>query len=333
MQSCLPFFYYPTTVLLVDDDRNYLRQLQCLLSRNAAKFIIEPNPQKALQITCENISMQASTYNCFHYLEEEEFETYRIAVNVSDIHKMVYNDARFDQISTVIIDYNMPGMNGLEFCRQIQNTSIKKILLTGEADETVVIEAFNKGLIDAYIRKHQDNFYPVIQETLEKCQESYFLDFSKKIETIFDPEDQKKAASCSEKFKNYFKNVTQIYKIKEFYLLERTGSFLCFDEEGNHGVLSAQTRESVELLLDSQEAATANPKIIKSLKEGTHMLCYKHLREASLPAGSNWGDYTFQAECLKEENGTFLCAYVPGKFGLQKKHIKTFSQAKRDTAA
>ncbi len=170
MQSCLPFFYHPTTVLLVDDDRNYLNQLQSLLSRNPAKYISDTNPRKALEIVENNLGIYASTHGCFNYLEEEELETYRMAVNVLEIHKMIYDPTRFDQISTIVIDYNMPGMNGLEFCKKIQHTPIRKILLTGETDEMLAIDAFNKGLIDAYIRKHQIDFYPAIQETLEKCQ-------------------------------------------------------------------------------------------------------------------------------------------------------------------
>lgn len=333
MQSCLPFFYHPTTVLLVNDDRNYLGQLQPLLSRNPSKFIIEPIHQKALQIAYQNMNIQVSIHNCFNYLEEEELETYRMAVNVSNIHKMIYNEARFDQISTVIIDYNMPGMNGLEFCKKIQNTPIRKILLIEKDDEAIAIEAFNKGLIDACVRKHQDNFSTMIGETLEKCQESYFTDFSKRIETVFDPEEQKKSPFRSEKFKNYFKNLIQTQKIKEFYLLERTGSFLCIDEEGNHGVLEVKLKESSALFLDSQEAATAGPEILKSLKEGTHILCYKHVTKIPLPVGSSWGEYTFQADRLDEEDETFLCAYVPGKFGLQKDDLRNFNQAKKDMAA
>ncbi|MBY0280968.1 MAG: response regulator [Alphaproteobacteria bacterium] len=333
MHSCVPFFYHPTTVLLIDDDRNYLRQLQSLLSRNAAKFIIETNPPKALQIVQHNLNMQTSIHNCFNYLEEEELETYRMAVNVSNIYKMIYNDTRFDQISTVIVDYNMPGMNGLEFCKKIQDTSIRKILLTGETDETLVIKAFNEGVIDAYIRKHEDNFYAVIQETLEKCQAAYFSDFSKKIEAVFDPEDQRKTALCSEKFKNYFKIIIQTYKIKEFYMLERTGSFLCIDEDGNHGVLTTQSKESVGLLLDSQEALTANPKILNALKDGTHILCNKHIMEAPLPVGSSWREYAFSADCLMEDDETFLCAYIPGKFGLKKENLRTFNQSKKEMAA
>ena len=116
-------------------------------------------------------------------------------------------------------------------------------------------------------------------------------------------------------------------------MLERTGSFLCLDEDGNHGVLAVQTQESIELFLDSQEAITADPKILKSLKEGTHILCYKHLTETSLPAGSSWAEYTFKADCLSDDDETFLCSYVPDRFGLQKKHIRTFNQAKKDIAA
>lgn len=195
------------------------------------------------------------------------------------------------------------------------------------------IDAFNKGLIDAYIRKHQIDFYPAIQEALEKCQQSYFEEFSRRIETVFDPQDQRKTVICRPKFKDYFKQVIQTHKIREFYLLERTGSFLCLDENGNHGVLATQSKESVEFLLDSQEAETASPKILKALREGTHILCYKHLTETSLPAGVKWAEYTFKADCIQEEDETFLCAYVPGKFGLQKENLTAFNESKKKMAA
>jgi hypothetical protein len=59
----------------------------------------------------------------------------------------------------------------------------------------------NLGLIDACISKQQNNFDKVLQETVEKCQESYFVALSKYVEVFFSPMDRKKSALYSEEFR------------------------------------------------------------------------------------------------------------------------------------
>jgi CheY-like chemotaxis protein len=76
---------------------------------------------------------------------------------IHEIYKVIYNPRRYEEISTVIVDYDMPSMKGLEFCEKLQNPYIRKILYTGVAGEGLAIEAFNKGLIDGYIRKGDPN--------------------------------------------------------------------------------------------------------------------------------------------------------------------------------
>jgi len=328
MQTSLPFLYHPTTVLLVDDNISYLKQLKSLLSKNPLKVVSENSPFDALDIIRENVPEQTLIHSYLHYPEEEEFETYRVLVNVPSIYKTVYNHYRFEQISTVVVDYNMPGMTGIEFCKKIKDLPIKKILLTGDADEKIALDAFNQGLIDAYVQKQVIDFHLVIKDAIEKCQESYFQDFSRKIEAAFNPEEKKKTPFYSEEFKSYFKKVVQDQKIKEFYLLERSGSFLCLDEEGNHGVLATSSKETMEPFFESQEAVSADPKVINRLKNGSHILCYKHLTDTPLPQGSKWSEYVFEADSLTEDGDTFLCAYIPGKFGLPKSDLMTFKQSK-----
>ena len=328
MYSCLPFFYHPTTVLYLDDG-SHADQVKVLSLKCPIKFISGLNKQEFVQMIKQNVALQASTHRHFEYLEEEELETYRVSVNLQDIYKVIYSESRFDRISTVIVDHNAVG-NSFEFLGNIQQAPVKKILLINDSDQSLAIEAFNLGLIDACISKQQNNFDKVLQETVEKCQESYFVALSKYVEVFFSPMDRKKSALYSEEFRSYFKNIIKTHNIKEFYLLERQGSFLCLDEQGNHGVLATQSQETLESFLESQEAITADPIILKTLKEGSHILCYKNLTETFLPIGSRWVDYVFKADCFKENDETFLCAYVLGQFGLRKEHLKTFQPSNNE---
>ena len=56
-------------------------------------------------------------------------------------------------ISAVLVDNEMPGMSGLEFCDRIRDRKIRRGLLTAMADDKKAVAAFNKGQIHRYIAK------------------------------------------------------------------------------------------------------------------------------------------------------------------------------------
>jgi len=58
----------------------------------------------------------------------------------------------------VLLDLNMPGLNGLEVLRRLQKTDsrFETILLTGQGDIGVAVEAMKSGAID-FIEKPYDN--------------------------------------------------------------------------------------------------------------------------------------------------------------------------------
>jgi len=67
----------------------------------------------------------------------------------------------------VIIDYNLPGIGGLEILERVKNYSpdIKTIILSGQEKVDVVVEAYNKGA-DNYIIKN-DNVIFQLKQTLK----------------------------------------------------------------------------------------------------------------------------------------------------------------------
>jgi CheY-like chemotaxis protein len=60
---------------------------------------------------------------------------------------------RFDEVSVIICDYQMPSMKGTDFFAALGDIPQKRILLTGEADESVAVKAFNDGVIDKFLTK------------------------------------------------------------------------------------------------------------------------------------------------------------------------------------
>lgn len=58
-------------------------------------------------------------------------------------------------VDLVISDYNMPGMNGIEFLSQVieMQPHVGRLILSGRADLDVVVEAINRLHIDRFITK------------------------------------------------------------------------------------------------------------------------------------------------------------------------------------
>jgi adenylate cyclase len=88
-------------------------------------------------------------------LKREPFETHTVASGAAGID---FVRAHTQNVATVISDYKMPGMDGLETLDHIGtiNPEITRIILTGYATMEAAIEATNAG-IDGFLTKPFDN--------------------------------------------------------------------------------------------------------------------------------------------------------------------------------
>ncbi len=76
-----------------------------------------------------------------------------IDLDIPAIHREIYNSKRFLENTVLVIDYAMPVMHGMEVCKELSHLPIKKLMLTGEADDKLAVQAFNQKLINKFIRK------------------------------------------------------------------------------------------------------------------------------------------------------------------------------------
>lgn len=61
-------------------------------------------------------------------------------------------------ISVVLSDYKMPGMNGLDFLREVRNRmpKVPRVLMTAFPDLKIAIEAINDAKIESFFTKPLD---------------------------------------------------------------------------------------------------------------------------------------------------------------------------------
>lgn len=78
-------------------------------------------------------------------------------------------------IQVVISDYRMPGMNGVEFLRQVceKYPDTVRIVLSGYADTSAVVAAINEGQIYKFVSKPWSD--EELRQTVAKAVESFAL--------------------------------------------------------------------------------------------------------------------------------------------------------------
>jgi len=169
----LPVYAHPTLTVLVDDSDSFLRSLAFQLDPMLANKTFHdttaalhwlracaPGNGVPMQVNFDMQNLPADQYN--------------VGLNLERIYRIAEQRERFATPSVLVVDYAMPQMNGLAFCEAVAHLPCKKILFTGAADEKIAVSAFNRGLIDRYIKKSDDHALDILEMEIATMQDYYF---------------------------------------------------------------------------------------------------------------------------------------------------------------
>jgi len=310
-QFSIPTCYFPTTTLFIDDSRDFLLNFVLQLDESLAYRVFD-SPFDALDcIQKARCELDLLNQRCMtEYTEAKNCPLTNQTINLdfAAIHAEVYNPLRFSEISVVVVDYMMPGMNGLEFCKAISNSNIKKILLTGQADEKIAIEAFNEGLIDRYIKKSDVNAAEKITNSIYELQLQYFQYMSNMVVRMLSVA----SPSClqDQKFVELFKSICDEQQIVEYYMADNSGSFLMLDEDANISFLIVKSAADMRLLYDLALDNGAENMVLDHIANGEKIPCLWQSNVSS-PKGEEWKKYLIDAKELISDESYFY-AYVQG---------------------
>lgn len=120
-------FYHPIRVIFLDDNRAFLDVLDLEFGQ---KFNIMTltSPDTAFRVV-DNHS-QDVIQSIFKLMEDVNVDTTNDRVIAFDISKMlnlIYNKTRFEYIPLLVVDYEMPTINGIEFCRKLKREKSLKL--------------------------------------------------------------------------------------------------------------------------------------------------------------------------------------------------------------
>lgn len=261
-KQIIPFCFHPTKTIVVDDDAGLSKWLSVQLANlGTSEFFTAPDKAlKALRhykpdFFTKHVTLTHETFDISHHDKRS------LEVDLTKIHEEIHNAKHLEQVAVIIVDYAMPSVNGLEFCKEIRDLPMKKMLLTGEADHAIAVEAFNDGLIDRFILKSDPNLMNILEENVFELQFAYFQDLSRLIFDSLAPRD-KKFTNClsDEKFAHYFIDTLKKNKIKEFYLWDHYVDFLLKDEEGKISWMMIRDDISVkDSILAAEQAYNEQP--------------------------------------------------------------------------
>ena len=309
----IPTCFFPSTALFLDDSRDFLLNFVLQLDESVAYRTFN-DPQGALDYIHHK--------NCELDVLKQDAGDASASKLYSAIHREVYNPNRFSEISVVVVDYAMPGMNGLEFCRRIENKNIKKILLTGQADEKQAIDAFNEGLIHRYIKKNDAHAAELITQNIYELQLQYFQAMSNIIVRML----SLPSPTClqDKNFTHFFQTFCQENGIVEYYLADECGSFLMLDDDANTSFLIVKNQQELDDIYKRSLDHGVDKTKLANIANGQSIPGFlkPHFSHTS------WNDYTSSlepAQCVIGDE-PYYYTYLKGNnlFGVRQSKILSY---------
>lgn len=263
--STLPLFYYPTTIAWVDDDELVLQVANELLGNenNVQTF---SSPTACLDFFKNYVPHLANTSFLQGRTDDNETINHLLVdINTEALMQLPTQHARKNEISVLIVDFRMPEMTGIELCRKLKNINVKKILLTGEADHSLAVRAFNEGIIDCFLQKGSETLADDIKEYLSTLSKEYFFDRSKPLLTHL--EIDRKFPLSDPVFISFFKNWCIENNIQEYYLLDKQGDMQVIDIHGKKANFIIHTDKTLDEFYEIYQDNKDTSNLVEAVKE------------------------------------------------------------------
>jgi CheY-like chemotaxis protein len=309
-------YFHPTAVISIDDQQDYLDNLAAKISKDACVKTFSDAFKAVEFLKAQNVEggfldkhvTSLKDREDIGDLERDDVARAYTSVDVFDIHKIVYDANRFKKIVVIIVDYAMPGMNGLQVCEALKHMPFKFIMLTGEATPETVIKAFNEGLIHRFVSKSSSKFYDELKTSIYDLQKMQFQEFSEVIVKSLAASPVSSLGDAA--FIDFFDNFCKQNNIAEYYLINESGSYLLLDSEGNISILAVKNEREMEENTNVAIDCELSDDIIQNFKSRKKMLFLFGEKDEFQVSVKDWDKYMYPAEKLIGKKGTYYYSHI-----------------------
>lgn len=275
-------YYYPTTAIFIDDNEFFLGNLRQILPI-ALPHRLFVSPQTAMRyFSALRIEQHADDRWFSEYADNPDPATSRvISIQLDSIARQAYDATRFGRVSVAVVNLDMPGINGLDICKALRGTPIKTILLTATAKLKIGIDAFNAGLIDAFVPKGEKDTLEKLPQVVLDLQHEFFERETRVLTHTLGGQEYGflKDADVTAEFERHI----QERRIVEYYLLSDPKGFFTLTEAGEGFYFLLFDAEDLFGLADISQAYGASEEIASSIRNGKLLPIISWDKEAEAP--------------------------------------------------
>jgi CheY-like chemotaxis protein len=262
-------FYHPTSILVLDDDPLFLESLDFQFSDelNCQTFT---RPDAALEHLRTQVRQHPDFSRYFKDCSEMDLGSESrhgdrlLRLQLSEVRSMVDDRSRHQRVSVAVVDYDMPKMTGVQFCRAIRDLPVKTILLTGKAGLETAISAFNEGVIDCFLQKQDASVSVSLRREIKRLQGEYFEEISDPIQCALAL--QQPSFFSDPSFIKLFNEVAEGNDIVEHYVCASPPGIMMRDSDGNESFLLVCDVDAAKSQCEVAENQSAPPDMLQLLR-------------------------------------------------------------------
>ncbi|MRW83280.1 response regulator [Pseudoduganella sp. FT26W] len=260
----LPVYAHPTLTILIDDSDSFLRSLSFQLDPMLANKTFH-DTSEALQWLRASAPDSTVPLHVNFDMQNLPADQCNVALDLERIYRIAEQGERFAVPSVLVVDYSMPQMNGLEFCEQVAHLPCKKILFTGAADEKVAVSAFNRGLIDRYIKKSDDHALDILEMEIATLQENYFDHRSDTLREMVALHDYRFLTDPA--FTEVVRELKRTLGFVEHYIFPNPTGILFLDQHGKATLMMVETEQGMYAQYEVARDSDAPRSLLHALLE------------------------------------------------------------------
>lgn len=294
----IPAFFYPTTVLMVDDDVGFLKATSLEMMETYKTVTFSDSNEAIAFLTRQNGAFFRGR------LLTEHLENGILA-----FRNEPYNARRFDDVLVSVIDYDMPNKSGFDVMQYVGLSDYYKshdhsyILLTakkyGELDKELAEDRVGKNFISKFDANHvQDLLSRINQQAMDM-----FQGVCHSLVTSLTKNPQEKSSFLNDgNFLNILNHYLQSHNICEGYLFDKQGSMMLLDNEANLYWLFVRNDHGIANSIASAKEFGAPQSVIDALESKKFILSLYEKVDFESRAHIDWDKYLLKADVFKDED-------------------------------
>lgn len=290
-----PVSYHPRTVMLVDDDQDFLKQLSLQLSEHAPVVTFSNSDDAILHLKKYYTALKDS------WLFKNDDSIYE---SLEKSRQTFYNQERFKGISTVVLDYEMPNKDGFAMIIETSETALRQpsyhntVILTGKRFSEFDTEFAEYNTAKNYISKWDPESINQLLEILAKPPTA-FQWMSYVIDNKFSKNPVEKSLVLRDgNFLPILNETMKSNQLCEFTLFDRQGSVMFLDNKGKPSWLFVRNETGIQNTLSLAEKLKAPKSVMSALESKKVILSLYEEPDYSVLSSINWDEYLLPASKL-----------------------------------